>query len=127
MIVQVLGSIWYTAAITRQYSCWRSQCNEEKKRFPACLPKYLDCSTIADVDRQYWLNNTNLVINCDPRNDDASFKFGMFAEAFTSGVGASKFGRKYLYCLWFGLKNLRYVCIYHFAFVLTILFIDYVK
>ncbi|XP_057526255.1 cyclic nucleotide-gated ion channel 18 [Amaranthus tricolor] len=102
----VLGSIWYTAAITRQYSCWRSQCNEEKKRFPACLPKYLDCSTIADVDRQYWLNNTNLVINCDPRNDDASFKFGMFAEAFTSGVGSSKFVRKYLYCLWFGLKNL---------------------
>ncbi|KAL2938199.1 Cyclic nucleotide-gated ion channel 18 [Bienertia sinuspersici] len=62
---QVLGSIWYTAAISRQYSCWRSQCDEEKKRFPACLPKYLDCSTIIDVDRQYWLNNTNLVINCD--------------------------------------------------------------
>ncbi|KAL9241042.1 hypothetical protein vseg_015201 [Gypsophila vaccaria] len=102
----ILGSIWYSAAISRQYSCWRTQCEIEKKRFPACLFKYLDCSTVTDVDRQYWLNNTYLVFNCDPRNNHAEFKFGMFAEAFTSGVGSSKFVRKYLYCLWFGLKNL---------------------
>ncbi|KAK9664092.1 hypothetical protein RND81_14G019100 [Saponaria officinalis] len=102
----ILGSIWYSAAISRQYSCWRTQCEIEKKRFPACLFKYLDCTTVPDVDRQYWLNNTYLVFNCDPRNNHAEFKFGMFAEAFTSGVGSSKFVRKYLYCLWFGLKNL---------------------
>ncbi|XP_074274286.1 cyclic nucleotide-gated ion channel 18-like [Silene latifolia] len=102
----ILGSIWYSAAIARQYSCWRTECEIEKKRFPACLLKYLDCTTVTDVDRQYWLNNTYVVFNCDPRNNRAEFKFGMFAEAFTSGVGSSNFVRKYLYCLWFGLKNL---------------------
>ncbi|GAB2276548.1 Cyclic nucleotide-gated ion channel 18 [Dionaea muscipula] len=102
----VLGSIWYTAAIGRQFSCWKTECAKEKERFPACLPKYLDCSTLMEVDRMYWLNNTNVLLNCDPRNDEASFRFGMFQEAFTSGVGSSNFMRKYLYCLWFGLKNL---------------------
>ncbi|GMH11558.1 hypothetical protein Nepgr_013399 [Nepenthes gracilis] len=102
----VLGSIWYTAAISRQYSCWKSECRKEQEGFPACLPRYLDCSTLMDVDRMYWLNNTNVLVNCDPRSEDTSFKFGMFAEAFTSGVGSSKFMKKYLYCLWFGLKNL---------------------
>ncbi|GAB4854784.1 Cyclic nucleotide-gated ion channel 18 [Ancistrocladus abbreviatus] len=102
----ILGSIWYTAAISRQYSCWKTECKKEKERFPACLPKYLDCSTVEDSDRKYWLNYTNVLLNCDPTNEHATFRFGMFEEAFTSEVGSSNFRRKYLYCLWFGLKHL---------------------
>ncbi|KAL8162141.1 hypothetical protein V2J09_013630, partial [Rumex salicifolius] len=102
----LLGSIWYTAAISRQFSCWRSECYNERDRFPPCYPNFLDCVSLNDVERQYWLNNTQVLNNCDPANELSSFKFGMFAEAFTSGVGSSVFTTKYLYCLWFGLKNL---------------------
>ena len=59
-------------------------------------------------ERQYWMNATRVVANCDARGHDTEFKFGMFADAFTNDVASSKFIEKYLYCLWWGLKNLRY-------------------
>lgn len=58
-------------------------------------------------ERQYWLNLTHVLENCDPRNEDNNFKFGMFEDAFTNEVASSRFIVKYLYCLWWGLKNLR--------------------
>ena len=118
--MQILGSIWYTTAISRQYSCWRIECDDEKEKFPPCLPKYLDCSTKDDVDRQYWFNNTDVVQHCKPGDKDAVFQFGIFGEAFTSGVGSSIFMKKYLYCLWFGFKNLRYET-HYFAYNLNFL------
>lgn len=71
---------------------------------------FLDCSkaNAAGVKRQNWLSVTSVFARCDAKNDDSDFKFGIFAEAFTSQVASSPFIEKYLYCLWWGLRNLRF-------------------
>ena len=48
-----------------------------------------------------------MLSECDAR-ESRDFKFGMFADAFTKDVASSNFMEKYFYCLWWGLKNLRY-------------------
>lgn len=70
--------------------------------------KYLDCTSLDehDLERNYWLNMTNVLSRCDANNDDSDFKFGMFADAFTSEVATGTFFQAYLYCLWWGLRNL---------------------
>lgn len=60
-----------------------------------------------DLERDYWLNMTSVLSLCDANNEDADFKFGMFADAFTSQVASARFIEKNLYCLWWGLRNLR--------------------
>ncbi|KAL0450644.1 UNVERIFIED_CONTAM: Cyclic nucleotide-gated ion channel 18 [Sesamum latifolium] len=104
----ILGASWYLASIGRQHSCWIERCTEEFERIPPCNLKFLDCSSIetGNLERQYWLNMTKVLTSCDAKNDDSHFKFGMFAEAFTSEVASSRFFEKYLYCLWWGLRNL---------------------
>lgn len=69
---------------------------------------FLDCSSLGLSDREDWLIVTEILTKCDARKDDSDFKFGMFADAFTSQVASSEFTDKYLYCLWWGLRNLRF-------------------
>ncbi|GER35760.1 cyclic nucleotide-gated channel 18 [Striga asiatica] len=104
----VLGASWYLASIGRQYSCWQEGCIDELEKIPPCNLKFLDCSSplAGSLERQYWLNMTSVLSRCDARYDDSDFKFGMFADAFTSEVASSRFFEKYLYCLWWGLRNL---------------------
>ncbi|KAK6153057.1 hypothetical protein DH2020_012696 [Rehmannia glutinosa] len=104
----VLGASWYLASIGRQHSCWEQGCMEEYETFPPCNLKFLDCDSpeMGGLDRQYWLNSTHVLSHCDAGNEDSDFKFGMFADAFTSEVASSRFVEKYLYCLWWGLRNL---------------------
>ncbi|XP_027090472.1 cyclic nucleotide-gated ion channel 18-like [Coffea eugenioides] len=102
----VLGASWYLASIGRQLSCWKTECRAEMDAFPPCSLKFLDCDSVGQIERNYWLNATKLVTRCDAKNDDSDFKFGMFAHAFTSEVASSRFSHKYLYCLWWGLRNL---------------------
>lgn len=106
--VQVLGASWYLLSIGRQYSCWREQCEKENSGIGTCMLKYLDCRTLSDPDRQHWLNATNVIANCNSRSDSIKFKYGMFEEAVSKHVGTVSFVKKYFYCLWWGLKNLRY-------------------
>lgn len=49
-----------------------------------------------------------MLSNCDARNSNVDFKFGMFADAFINDVASKNFVIKYLYCLWWGIRNLRY-------------------
>ncbi|KAL3526434.1 hypothetical protein ACH5RR_011090 [Cinchona calisaya] len=102
----VLGASWYLCSIARQLSCWEGQCKVELNKFPPCSLKFLDCKSNGLIERAYWLNATELITRCDAKNDDSDFKFGMFADAFTSEVASSQFMDKYLYCLWWGLRNL---------------------
>jgi cyclic nucleotide gated channel len=107
--MQVLGAIWYVSAIGRQFSCWKAECTKENAAGVLfCLPSYLDCNSVGQADRQYWLNITNVIATCDAKDEDISFKFGIFADAFTNEVVSSPFVEKFLYCLWWGLRNLRY-------------------
>ncbi|KAM7268552.1 hypothetical protein ACFE04_010718 [Oxalis oulophora] len=103
----VLGATWYLLSIGRQFSCWKSECaSENARKFAACIPSFLDCSSVGNPAREKWLNVTHVVAYCDAKKDDSTFKFGMFAEAFRSEVASTDFVPKYLYCLWWGLRNL---------------------
>ncbi|XP_077212252.1 cyclic nucleotide-gated ion channel 18-like [Tasmannia lanceolata] len=104
----VLGASWYLLSIGRQSACWKIECSKENgtMNMPMCNPNFLYCSSLNQSDRQSWLNTTHVLSNCDVANPDISFHHGMFAEAFINDVVSSKFDEKYLYCLWWGLKNL---------------------
>lgn len=105
-VVQILGSAWYLLSIERQATCWKSECHKESIPLQ-CVTDYFDCGTLHRPERNKWLNATVVFSNCDPSND-IQFTFGIFADALTKNVVSSPFLEKYLYCLWFGLQNLRY-------------------
>ena len=106
MCLQVLGAAWYLLSIDRYTTCWKSFCRKEFS--PArCSFIYLDCDSLNHNDRMTWANSTNVFENCNPEND-IKFKYGIFENAVTKSVVSSNFIEKYLYCLWWGLQNLRY-------------------
>ncbi|XP_042439081.1 cyclic nucleotide-gated ion channel 18-like isoform X1 [Zingiber officinale] len=104
----VLGALWYLLSIERQYTCWVTICREENgiMNMPLCNPSFLDCSSLELPERKAWRNATLVISNCDATNDSIQFNFGMYAEALTSEIVAATFIEKYLFCLWWGLKNL---------------------
>ncbi|CAL5368115.1 unnamed protein product [Camellia sinensis] len=102
----VLGASWYLLSIGRQHSCWRLECKNEKNAVASCVLNYLDCNSLDQPERNRWLNATRAIARCDAKKDDTDFKFGMFSDAFTNEVASSPFIEKYLYCLWWGLRNL---------------------
>lgn len=67
----------------------------------------MDCDTLNNVDRKKWENTTLVFRKCDPEND-IDFKYGIFENAITKSVISLEFLKKYFYCLWWGLQNLRY-------------------
>jgi cyclic nucleotide gated channel len=109
MSVQIFGASWYLFSIQRQHKCWSIECINEMNatHSPSCDPLFLDCNSLDKPERRAWLNVTKVLTSCDARKD-YSFQFGMFADAFTNDVASSIFIEKYFYCLWWGLKNLRY-------------------
>ncbi|XAR51847.1 hypothetical protein NMG60_11006608 [Bertholletia excelsa] len=102
----VVGASWYLLSIGRQHSCWKLECEKERAVYPFCVLNYLDCNSLKQPEREVWLNLTSVVVSCDATKGDNDFRFGMFADAFTSEVASSTFIEKYLYCLWWGFRNL---------------------
>lgn len=99
----VFGALWYLFSIGRNDNCWRKACKENL----ICAYEYLYC------DKYQASNNSFVRDACPPINMDSIddftkvFDFGIFADAVKSGVLESKdFTRKYLYCFWWGLRNL---------------------
>ncbi|KAL3574209.1 hypothetical protein D5086_024822 [Populus alba] len=91
----------------RQFYCWKSECTKENKAgIVGCIHSYLDCNSLGNPERQYWRNVTDVPANCDARNSTLTFKYGIFADAFINDVASSRFIEKFLYCLWWGLRNL---------------------
>lgn len=109
MSEQIFGASWYVLSIQRQHQCWSLQCKEEMNatHSPSCNPLFLDCNSLDEPERHSWLNVTKVLSSCDAQND-YYFQFGIFADAFTNEVASSNFIEKYFYCLWWGLRNLRY-------------------
>jgi len=101
MISQVVGASWYLLAIERQDSCWREACLLES---PPCNFQFFDCKGIDDA-RNLWFKSSNLTTYCNPSNN--TYQFGIYADAVANNVTSSPFLQKYLYCFWWGLKNLR--------------------
>ncbi|KAJ4974762.1 hypothetical protein NE237_007936 [Protea cynaroides] len=103
----VLGASWYLLSVERQHTCWRSECRkEEAAMLVPCHPFFLDCRTLEHENRKSWLNITRVLPNCDVSNANIRFKYGIFEDALTNDVTTSRFMERYLYCLWWGLKNL---------------------
>ncbi|URD92956.1 cyclic nucleotide-gated ion channel [Musa troglodytarum] len=88
----VLGASWYLLSVERQTTCWKSECMKENGTDgPSCAPRFLDCSSFKDSDRHNWANLTNVFHNCDPSNDNITFKYGIFESALTNGALSTAF------------------------------------
>lgn len=56
------------------------------------------------------LNTSCPLINPDDLKDPKHFNFGIFFDALESGVVETMdFPKKFLYCFWWALRNLRFV------------------
>lgn len=101
----VIGSCWYLLSVERQEECWKKVCDLQR---PECSYLYFDCQTMDDPGRRSWFLSSNISKLCGPRSE--FHNFGIYADALTYKVGKSSFLSKYFYCLWWGLRNLRYIC-----------------
>ncbi|KAL7248093.1 hypothetical protein ACSBR2_002907 [Camellia fascicularis] len=81
---------------------WKQACSLES---PNCEPWFFDCSRVDDPNRAAWFGSSNITNFCDPNGD--FFQFGIYGDALNLGIAEIKFINKYLYCLWWGLRNLR--------------------
>ncbi|CAL9175440.1 probable cyclic nucleotide-gated ion channel 14 [Musa acuminata AAA Group] len=103
----VLGASWYLLSVERQMTCWKSECRKENStNVSLCRPRYLDCDSLNQADRQRWAKSTQVFDNCDPNNANTTFNYGIFQNALTNEAFSTEFIKKYFYCLWWGLQNL---------------------
>lgn len=93
-------------SVERYATCWKSICRKELSPVK-CYAKYLSCDALGDDNHQKWINSTSVFSSCNP-GESTIFKYGIFENAVTNNVVSSEFIEKYLYCLWWGLQNLRY-------------------
>jgi cyclic nucleotide gated channel, plant len=98
LFFQVLGALWYLLSVDRQIACWRNFCDETD-----CHTRYLYC----DVKPDSMWNGTSVFSTCNAKNS-TKFDFGMFQPLLANKTPNESFLKKYIYCLWWGLQNLRY-------------------
>lgn len=104
--MQVLGSTYYLLSIGRVFRCWKAACIKENASRVLCIPSFLDCASLSRPERQSWQNVTHVINNCDPSKENLSFKFGIFGDAFEQQASSAGFVAKFLFCLWWGFRNL---------------------
>lgn len=99
----ILGSFWYLFAIEREDDCWREACEKE-----ICDVKYLYCGEKRVGENSWaWLNTSCTISPAGQIKNQTDFDFGIFLDAFESHIVETKqFPQKFLYCFWWGLRNL---------------------
>ncbi|KAK2661826.1 hypothetical protein Ddye_000400 [Dipteronia dyeriana] len=102
----VLGSTYYLLSISRVFQCWKTECIKENASRILCISSFLDCNSLSKPERRSWQNVTNVIGNCDPSKENLPFKFGIFGDAFQQEAASAGFIRKFLFCLWWGFRNL---------------------
>ncbi|EFH70886.1 hypothetical protein ARALYDRAFT_892778 [Arabidopsis lyrata subsp. lyrata] len=101
----VFGGFWYLNAIQRENLCWHDVC----VRTRGCNVMNLYCARGSE-DNNCFLNNSCPLIDPGQITNSTVFNFGMYIDALKSGVVESRyFPRKFFYCFWWGLRNLRFV------------------
>uniref|UniRef100_K3ZP38 Cyclic nucleotide-binding domain-containing protein n=1 Tax=Setaria italica TaxID=4555 RepID=K3ZP38_SETIT len=102
----VLGALWYLLSVERQYSCWMEVCNNEGSSADStsCVMGFLDCKSRENPMRQTWHNHSAIQKQC--MLPDAEYDYGLFADALNLDRNGVAFIDKYLYCLWWGFRNL---------------------
>ena len=109
---QVVGAFWYLFSIERETTCWQDACQRNK----TCNKADMYC----DDHRGSGKVSTFLNASCPIQQQNTTlFNFGIFLDALQSGVVESTdFPQKFFYCFWWGLRNLRYVLLILFQYVL---------
>ncbi|ONI23400.1 hypothetical protein PRUPE_2G186900 [Prunus persica] len=100
----VVGAFWYLFSVEREYSCWRKQCHGDDgcKKVLYCDPKYKADSSWIKIKKA-----SCPFIDPDQIKNSTVFNFGIFTDALQSGVLETRdFPKKFLYCFWWGLRNL---------------------
>ncbi|KAL6290464.1 hypothetical protein ACE6H2_007974 [Prunus campanulata] len=99
----VVGAFWYLFSMEREYSCWHNQCRDDGcKKSLYCDPKNPANSSLIGT-----LTASCPFIDPDEIKNSTVFNFGIFTDALQSGVLETRdFPKKFLYCFWWGLRNL---------------------
>lgn len=123
--LQVTGAAWYLLSVERYDTCWRDACIESGK----CRIEFLYCGSEGMQGFSEWDKIRVDVLNdsCSTEGDEKPFNFGIFEGAITSGViSSTEFFSKFLFCLWWGLKNLRYIYVINLVSKLQLYLITWV-
>lgn len=100
----MIGAFWYLFAVERKDRCWRVACHRH-----SCNSNDLYCGGVNHGDTSF-LKSTCLPLEPHAINTPADFDFGIFLDAHQSHVVEhTQFLRKFCYCFWWGLRNLRFV------------------
>lgn len=106
-IYQVVGAFWYLFSIEREDNCWRIASDRFNHSYDD-----LYCGEHRSNDVAYLFESCPLLQPNEIKNS-TDFNFGIFLDALHSHVVESRdFPLKFFYCFWWGLRNLRFVCIY---------------
>ncbi|PRQ60451.1 putative Ion transport domain-containing protein [Rosa chinensis] len=104
----VLGAFWYFFSIQREMDCWQYACRKESK----CEDCTFDCGgNHSFKNGNHSFKNVAFINDFCPISTPNStvFNFGIFLDALQSNiVGSTDFPQKFLHCLWWGLRSLRF-------------------
>ncbi|KAI3792978.1 hypothetical protein L1987_35590 [Smallanthus sonchifolius] len=103
----VLGAFWYLFSIERETTCWRQECQNISANLGntlECERSSLYCDDTWDLHKVTYLNSNCPIVEMEV----PLYDFGIFLPALRSGVvNSTDFPRKFFYCFWWGLQNLR--------------------
>lgn len=103
LLIQVFGAFWYLISVEREDRCWQEACQKRK-----CNIKDLYCDTDPNA-RNDFLTTSCPFLDPGEITNSTTFNFGIFTDALKSGVVESHdFWKKFFYCFWWGLRNLRF-------------------
>lgn len=104
LLIQVFGALWYLISVEREDRCWQEACERNED----CKIRFLYCEDNHNA-RNDFLTDSCPILDPGDINNSTVFNFGIFTDALKSGVVQSHdFWKKFFYCFWWGLRNLRF-------------------
>ncbi|KAF9669067.1 hypothetical protein SADUNF_Sadunf14G0069200 [Salix dunnii] len=99
----IFGAFWYLFSIEREDTCWHEACKDQVN----CHTTYWYCGDHRP-EKYTFPTGSCPYIQPDQVHNSTVFNFGIFIDALDSGlVESTNFPRKFFYCFWWGLRNLR--------------------
>lgn len=97
----VVGAFWYLISIERKDRCWREACKDD------CIINHLYCGKVDGKQYNSISSASCPLLEPEDIKNPTDFDFGIFLDALKSNVVETEdFPRKFLYCFWWGLRNL---------------------
>ncbi|XP_047337772.1 cyclic nucleotide-gated ion channel 1-like [Impatiens glandulifera] len=99
----IVGAFWYLFSVEIKNSCWLIACNTDSN----CNANSLYCESRHDSKNYTFLDAACPYLEQKDIHTSKDFDFGIFIDALQSRVAESEsFRHKFLYCFWWGLRNL---------------------